>query len=53
MSRRSSVNTELGHGLDDWGSTDRGNDGIFFSSSPRPYRHWGPSSLLSNGYRGL
>jgi len=24
--------------------------GIFFSS-PRPYRFWGPPSLLFNGYR--
>jgi hypothetical protein len=27
--------------------------GIFFSSPPRPYRLWGPPSLLSNGYQGL
>jgi hypothetical protein len=25
----------------------------FFSSPPRPERHWGPPSLLSNGYQGL
>jgi hypothetical protein len=24
---------------------------IFFTSPPRPDRLWGPSSLLSNGYR--
>jgi len=25
----------------------------FFSSPPRPDRLWGPSSILTNGYRGL
>jgi len=25
----------------------------FFSLAPRPERLWGPSNLLSNGYRGL
>jgi hypothetical protein len=25
----------------------------FFSSPPRPDRHWGPPSLLFDGYRGL
>jgi hypothetical protein len=34
----------------DWGSIPGGR-WKFFSSPPRPDRLWGPSSLLSNGYR--
>jgi len=30
-----------------------GEDWEFFSSPPRLDRLWGPSSLLSNGYRGI
>jgi hypothetical protein len=42
----------LGFGLDDQGSIlGRGSNGIF-SSPPRPYRLWGPPSLLSDGYGG-
>jgi hypothetical protein len=32
-------------------SPDRGL--VFFSSSPRPDKLWGPPSVLSNGYKGL
>jgi hypothetical protein len=40
------------YGLEDRGSIP-GRGKRFFSSPQRPDRLWGPSSLLSNGYRGL
>jgi len=35
------------------GGSRPGRGWEFFSSPPRPYRLWGLSSLLSNGYQGL
>jgi hypothetical protein len=52
--RDSSVGIATGYGLDDRGIGVRVPVGSrIFSSPQRPYRHWGPLSLLSNGYRGL
>jgi hypothetical protein len=43
-----------GYGLDDQEAGVRVSVGSkIFSSPNRPYRLWGPSNLLSNGYRGL
>jgi hypothetical protein len=40
--------------LDDWGTiSGMGNDGIFFSSPPRPDRFWGQPRLPSSGCRSL
>jgi hypothetical protein len=45
---------EVGYELEDRVSIlGEGNNGIFFSSPPRPDRNWGPPSLLTNGYQGL
>jgi hypothetical protein len=50
----STVGIATGYGLDGRGIGVRVPVGtIFFSSPRRPDRFWGPSSLLSNGYRGL
>jgi hypothetical protein len=43
--------SRYGDGLDGRGSFP--NMAKFFSSPQRPYRLWGPPSLLSSGYRGL
>jgi hypothetical protein len=49
---RGSVNIATGYGLDVQGVGIRVLVGSrIFSSSRRPDRHWGPPSLLSNGYR--
>jgi hypothetical protein len=50
--RDSSVRIATAYGLDYRGSIPRRGE-IFFSSPHRPDRHWGPPSLLYNGYRGL
>jgi hypothetical protein len=50
-SRGSSVSIVSDYRLDDRGSiSDRGR--VFFFYPPSPGRIWGPSRLLSNGYRG-
>jgi hypothetical protein len=47
------VGIVTGYGLDDGGVGFRGPVGSRIFSSPRhPDWFWGPSSLLSNGYRG-
>jgi hypothetical protein len=51
-SRDSSVGTVMGYRLDGRDLTP-GRNKIFFSKSQCPDRHWGPPSLLSNGYREL
>jgi hypothetical protein len=50
-SRGSSVGVVTGYGLDVPGSIP--GSARFFSSPQRPDRLWGPSSLLSNGCRGM
>jgi hypothetical protein len=40
----------MGYRLDGWGSIP-GRGKRFFSSPQRPEKFWGPSSLISNGYR--
>jgi hypothetical protein len=53
-SRDSEVGIATGYGLDDRGVGVRVPVGArIFSSPRRPDRLWGPSNLLSNGYRGL
>jgi hypothetical protein len=53
-SRDSSVGIATGYGLDDRGVGIRVPvESRIFSPSQRPYRLWGPPSLLSKGYRGL
>jgi hypothetical protein len=53
-SRDSVVGTATGYGLDDQGVGVRVPVGSrIFTSPRRPDRHWGPPSLLSNGYRRL
>jgi hypothetical protein len=48
------VGRATGYGLDDRGVEVRVPAGSRIISSPsRPYRFWGPPSLLSNGYRRL
>jgi hypothetical protein len=50
----SAVGIAPGYGLDDQGIGVPVPVGSRIFSSPcRPYRLWGPPSLLSNGYRGL
>jgi hypothetical protein len=54
MSRDSAVSTATGYGLDGRGVSVRVPVGTrFFFPPPRSDRLWGPSSRLSNGYRGL
>jgi hypothetical protein len=53
-SRESSVGIATGYGLDDQGVGVRVPVGVRICTSPcRPDRLWGPSNLVSNGYRGL
>jgi hypothetical protein len=49
--RDSSVTMAMSYGLDSRGSIP-GRGKKFFFMTQRPDRLWGPSSLLSNGYRG-
>jgi hypothetical protein len=50
-SQDSAVGTVTGYGLDDWGVRVRVLVWLRnFSSPRRPYRLWGPPSLLFNGY---
>jgi hypothetical protein len=52
-SRNSAVDIATGYGLDDQWVRIRVPVGARIFTSPcRPYRLWGPPSLLSNGYRG-
>jgi hypothetical protein len=51
MRRDSSVSIATRYGLDGLGSII-GKENIFASTPQRPDRLWGPSSLLSIGYRG-
>jgi hypothetical protein len=52
-SRDSSVGIATDYGLDDRAIGVRVPVGSrIFTSSRRPYRLWGPPTLLSNGYRG-
>jgi hypothetical protein len=52
-SRDRAVGIATGYGLDDQGVGVQVTVGSrIFSSPRRPDRLWGPSSLLSNGYRG-
>jgi hypothetical protein len=54
MNWDSSVGTVTGYGLDDRGVGVRVPVGSRIVSSPRrPDRLWGPTSLLSNAYRGF
>jgi hypothetical protein len=53
MNRDKSVGKATGYGLDDGGVAVRVPLGAGIFSSPCfPDRFWGPTSLLSNGYRG-
>jgi hypothetical protein len=53
-SRDSAVGIATAYALDEEGVRVRVPVGqIIFSSPSRPYRLWGPPSLLSNGYRGF
>jgi hypothetical protein len=54
LRRNSVVGIATGYGLDDRGVGVRVPIGSrIFSSPRRPYRLWGPPSLLSSGYRGF
>jgi hypothetical protein len=54
MSRDSVVGIATGYGLKDRGVGVRVPVGPrIFSTPSRPYRLWGPPSLLCNGYQGL
>jgi hypothetical protein len=48
-----SVDITMSYGLDGRNPIPDGGKGTFFSNLQRPDRLWGPSSLLSSGYRNL
>jgi hypothetical protein len=52
MSRHTSVGIATDYGVDSR-CTIAGRDNRFLFTPQRPYRLWGPLSLLSNGYQGL